>query len=105
VVAGIGYNVEIDDASIQSGMGFYLSTDRTQTWQFIPFPLDPCLRNFATDECEDLVIPYGTGSIQALPVIVQQQSPPYDVDFRGNTIFFAGWASGIKRSQDFGQTW
>jgi len=105
VVAGIGYNVEVDDASIQSGMGFYLSTDRTQTWQFIPFPLDPCLRTFSTNECDDLTIPYGSGSVKALPVIVQQQSPPYDVDFRGNTIFFAGWASGIKRSRDFGQTW
>lgn len=105
VVAGIGYNILVDDNSIQSGMGFYTSVNGGKQWRFIPFPLDPCNRTNPTAACDDLVISYGSGNLKALPVIVQQQSPPYDVSFFGNTIFFAGWASGIKRSRDFGQTW
>lgn len=105
VFAGIGYNFETDGNSVQSGMGFYKSVNGGGTWSFIPFPLDPCNRASEADDCDPLVIPYGQGSVTALPVIVQQQSPPYDVAFRGNTVFFAGWASGVKRSTDFGETW
>jgi len=105
VFAGIGYNVIVDENSVQSGMGFYKSTDGGKNWSFVPFPLDPCKRSGSTDACDNIIIPYGAGSIEALAVIVPQQSPPYDVDFKGNTVFFAGWASGIKRSRDFGQTW
>jgi len=105
IVAGIGYNILVEKNSVQSGMGFYSSINGGKQWRFIPFPLDPCNRASTSEACEDLQIPYGTGTLKALPVIVQQQSPPYDVSFSGNTIFFAGWASGIKRSRDFGQTW
>lgn len=105
IFAGIGYNLEVDNSTVPSGMGFYLSTDSGKQWKFIPFPLDPCVPIPGSNSCQDVVIPYGAGSIKALPVIVQQQSPPYDVDFKGNTLFFAAWASGIKRSRDFGKTW
>lgn len=105
VFAGIGYNVIVDENSVQSGMGFYKSTDGGKGWTFIPYPLDPCVQSTGTDACDNIVIPYGAGTIEALAVVVQQQSPPYDVDFRGNTVFFAGWASGLKRSTDFGDTW
>lgn len=105
IVAGIGYNLETNGSSVQSGMGFYMSIDAGRSWRFSPFPLDPCRREAELGECETLRIPYGQGEVTALPVIVQQQSPPYDVTFSGNTIFFAAWASGVKRSTDFGETW
>lgn len=105
VFAGIGYNVIVDENSVQSGMGFYKSINGGKNWSFIPYPLDPCNRSGSTDACDNIIIPYGAGSIEALAVIVPQQSPPYDVAFKGNMVFFAGWATGIKRSRDFGQTW
>jgi hypothetical protein len=37
--------------------------------------------------------------------VVPEQSPPYNVAFKGNVLFTASWASGIRRSMDFGLTW
>jgi hypothetical protein len=36
---------------------------------------------------------------------VPEQSPPYNVAFRGKVLFSANWASGLLRSTDFGQSW
>lgn len=96
VFAGIAYSKTVAGNSVQTAMGFYLSTDGGDEWRFIPPPLD----DNATRR-----LPYGTDSISVLPIVVPEQSPAYNVAMRGNTLFAAAWASGIRRSMDFGNTW
>jgi len=96
VVAGLGFNDVIGGESVQTAQGFYLSVDGGESWEFINPPLD---------DTEANTIPYGGQNISAIPIIVPQQSPPFNVAFRGDAIFAAAWASGIRRSLDFGQTW
>jgi hypothetical protein len=96
VVAGLGYNDDASGESVQTGLGFHTTTDGALSWNFIPLPLD---------DPDSTTILYGGRLIETVPVIVPQQSPPFDVTFSGSTIFSAGWASGIRRSRDFGESW
>ncbi len=98
VVAGIGYNDTSQEESVQAQMGFYISTDGGQHWELID-------TSRTLDSPDANTIRYGGNELETVPVIVPQQSPPYMVDFRGDVIFFAGWASGIRRSTDLGQSW
>ncbi|MEX0681798.1 MAG: hypothetical protein WD097_10495 [Balneolales bacterium] len=102
VVAGIGYNDIQGDESIQTQMGLYISVDggkgKDSQWEFID-------TSRTLDHPDDHSVRYGGQDLETVPVIVPQQSPPYMVDFRGDVIFFAGWASGIRRSINFGQSW
>lgn len=97
VFAGLGFNDDVPGGgSVQTGLGFHVSTDGGIEWDYIPQPLDD--ENATT-------ISYGGQQLETVPVIVPQQSPPFNVDFEGSTVFTAAWASGIRRSLDFGQSW
>lgn len=96
VIAGLGYNDDATGESVQTGLGFHTTTDGALTWDFIPLPLD---------DPDSTTILYGGRLIETVPVIVPQQSPPFDVVQAGSTVIYAGWASGIRRTRDFGETW
>ncbi len=96
VFAGLGFNDTIGGSSVQTSLGFHVSTDGGTQWDYIAPPLD--------EESQTSIL-YGGQQLESVPVVVPQQSPPFDVDFKGETVFFAGWASGIRRSMDFGQNW
>lgn len=97
IFAGLGYSMDDGSGgSIQTGMGLYSSIDAGSSWKFIEFPLD---------DTDGTTIRYGGQDIEALPIVVPQQSPPFMVDFKGDVVFFAAWASGIRRSLDFGESW
>jgi photosystem II stability/assembly factor-like uncharacterized protein len=98
ILAGIGRNDASGGQSVQTASGFLVSQDggRTFAWRF------PQL-----DDPGDNTQEYGVNILEALPVIVPQQSPPFDVDVDAatGTMWVAGWASGIRRSEDQGRTW
>ena len=96
VFAGIGRVSELDGQNIDEAFGYYLSIDGGQNWEYLPFQ---------TEEQTETTFLYGGQNITKLPVTVKQQSPPYSVAIKGNTLFSASWASGIVRSLDAGQTW
>jgi hypothetical protein len=96
VVVGLGYTASISGTAVQTAQGFYISVDGGSNWRFVPPPLD--------DENET-TIRYGGQDIGVIPIIVPQQSPPFNVAFRNGVLFTAAWASGIRRSTDFGHTW
>ena len=96
VVAGLGFSKPVNDGTVQTAMGFYISVDGGDTWRFVSPPLD------ALDAD---TLRYGGQNVPALPIVVPEQSPPYNVAFRGDVLFTAAWASGIRRSMDFGFTW
>lgn len=96
VIAGLGFDFETADGSVQTGLGYHVSLDGGDTWSFIPLPLE------GENETEFI---YGGEIYSILPITVPQQSPPFKLDFEQNAIFSANWASGIMRSRDFGQTW
>ncbi len=96
--AGIGYSSQEGSNSVPSAAGFLVSEDGGQTFQY-RFP--------QLDGGEDDTEQYGVSTLSALPVIVPQQSPPFDVDYDPVTgeVWMAGWASGIRNSKDGGRTW
>jgi len=96
IVAGLGFVSTTGGENVQTAMGFYTSIDGGNSWRFVPPPVDDI--NFTSFR-------YGGQDIPALAIVVPQQAPPFSVDFRGNTIFTASWALGIRRSVDFGDTW
>lgn len=96
VFAGLGYITTTGDDNVQTAQGFYVSTDGGDTWRFINPPLDPV---------EMTSIRYGGQDIEALAIVVPQQAPPFNVAFRGDVMFTASWALGIRRSLDFGYNW
>lgn len=98
ILAGLGRADNSGGESVQTAAGFLVSMDGGQTFQF-RFP--------QLDDPDDDTQVYGISVLPALPVIVPQQSPPFDVDIdpASGDFWVAGWASGVRRSQDGGRTW
>ncbi len=98
IVIGLGKNDRSTGDNIQTAAGFLVSEDGGSDFNF-RFP--------QLDQPADTTIVYGSNVLGALAVIVPQQSPPFDVsiDPLSHEIWVAGWASGIRRSSDFGRTW
>lgn len=95
---GLGRSDRSSGESVQTAAGFLVSTDGGRSFEY-RFP--------QLDDPEDETIEYGVNTLSALPVIVPQQSPPFDIDYHPATgdVWVAGWASGIRRSSDGGLNW
>lgn len=96
---GLGFSSqEASGGGEPSAGGFLVSTDGGATFTY-RFP--------QLDGGEDDTEVYGVSTLEALPVIVPQQSPPFDIDYDPITgdVWMAGWASGIRFSTDEGRTW
>lgn len=99
---GLGYsdpdNLDPSGSAAPTAGGFAFSTDGGATWTYRFPPLDDPNAN---------TLQYGVSTLDALPVIVPQQSPPYDIDYDPVTgdVWTAGFASGVRRSTDNGQSW
>ncbi len=95
---GIGYSSQEGSNSVPSAAGFLVSEDGGQTFEY-RFP--------QLDGGEEETEQYGVSTLDALPVIVPQQSPPFDIDYDpvNDEVWMAGWASGIRHSVDGGRTW
>lgn len=90
VWVGLGFQDPAIASRPQSAAGFAHSEDGGLTWTY-EFP--------QLDQPEDTLQVYGVSVLPALPVIVPQQSPPFDIDFDPVTrdVWVAGFASGIRR--------
>jgi hypothetical protein len=112
ILAGIGYTSTLGGQNVQTAIGYYRSLNGGLSWDFYPFPLDPepdLSECFSSDsalqtEC-DLHFTYGGRVYPRLRVTVPQQSPPFEVDFSGDTILSVNWAAGLLRSRDGGHSW
>ncbi len=95
---GLGFSSETEDGAFQAAGGFLVSHDGGQTFTY---------RLPQLDNAEDTSVQYGNNTLPALPVIVPEQSPPFDIDYDpvNDVVWMAGWASGIRRSVDDGRTW
>ena len=98
VIVGLGYNDTSAGSNTQSAAGFLVSRNGGDSYAY-RFP--------QLDDPTDDSLTYGNNTLYALPVIVPQQSPPFDVSYdeKTGTLWVAGWASGIRRSDDDGRTW
>ncbi len=112
VLAGIGYTSTQGGQDVQTAIGYYRSLNGGQSWSFHPFPLDP---DPLPGECDpeesayqpgcDIPFTYGEFEYRRIAFTVPQQSPPFEVDFSGDTILSVNWASGLIRSRDGGDSW
>ena len=95
---GLGFVDRDSDGEPQTAAGFAFSTDGGDTWTY-RFP--------QLDSQDDDTVVYGISTLTALPVIVPQQSAPFDIDYDPLTgdVWVAGFASGVRRSNDMGATW
>ena len=98
VWVGLGFTSQTDDGNFQAAGGFLVSRDGGRTFTY---------RGPQLDDPGDTSIQYGMNTLEALPVIVPEQSPPFDIDYdqTRDVVWMAGWASGIRRSDDGGRTW
>ena len=99
---GLGYadpdNPDPNGDPAPTAAGFAFSTDGGATWTYRFPPLD---------DPNATTVQYGVSTLEAVPVIVPQQSPPYDIDYDPATgdVWTAGFASGLRRSTNDGQSW
>ena len=96
---GLGFtSSDTEGSNVQSAAGFLVSTDGGRTFSY---------RFTQLDNASDNTVQYGVSTLNALPVIVPQQSPPFDIDYDpvSGEVWVAGWASGIRHSVDGGVTW
>ena len=95
---GLGYTDPFAQDNPQTAAGFVVSTDGGASWTF-RFP--------QLDTTVDTTVVYGVSTLPALPVTAPQQSPPFDLDYDPATgdVWVAGFASGLRRSDDQGRTW
>ncbi|MCG8372925.1 MAG: hypothetical protein MI700_05310 [Balneolales bacterium] len=98
IVAGLGFTSATLAGNQPAGYGYYISADGGDSWRFSDFLLDPFVD-------EDTTFVYGGVTYDRRRIIVPEQSPPYNVAFRGEVIFSANWASGLLRSTDLGESW
>lgn len=98
IVVGLGRNDSSTGDNVQTAAGFLVSEDGGNQFKY-RFP--------QLDQPADSTIIYGVSTLGALAVIVPQQSPPFDVAYDPvrSELWVAGWASGIRRSNDLGRTW
>ena len=96
--SGLGFSSGSGSGSVQAVAGYVYSTDGGETFTFRPPHLD---------SPNDTQVTYGDNVLEALAVIVPEQSPPFDIDYDPVTgdVWIAAWASGIRRSSDDGRTW
>jgi hypothetical protein len=89
VWAGLGYRDALAADNPQSAAGFAFSQDGGQTWQY-RFP--------QLDQPEDTLQVYGVSALWALPIIVPQLSPPFDlaIDPVTRDVWVAGLISGAR---------
>lgn len=96
--AGLGFTSETSVGNQPAGYGYYITTDGGDSWRFSDFLLDRFVN-------EDTSFTYGGVLYNRQRIIVPEQSPPYDISFKGEVLFSANWASGLLRSADFGNSW
>ncbi len=98
VWVGLGYTSAKGEGGEPATAGFLYSEDGGVTFQY-RFP--------HLDAPGDSTVRYGVSTLKALPVVVPEQSPPYDIDYDPltGTVWVAAWASGLRRSLDAGRTW
>ncbi len=99
VWVGLGFK----DAAVDSerppdtAAGFAVSTDGGQTFTY---------RFAATDQFADTLVTYGVSTLRAVPTVVPQFAAPLDIAIaRGDTVYAATQAGGLRRTTDGGRTW
>lgn len=96
---GLGFSSAGDGSgAVQAVGGYVYSTDGGETFTY---------RGPHLDNADDTEVAYGANLLEALAIVVPEQSPPFDVSYDpvSGDVWIAAWASGIRRSLDEGRTW
>ncbi len=102
-VVATAISVNISGDNIPTGTGIKVSTDYGVNWNSNGQPMDGRY---------DTSLVYGSNIIHCLAVVVPQQNVTYDIEIthqKNNptnyTLWVASWASGLRKSDDYGATW
>jgi len=95
--AATGFEKEISGGTVQTGSGYSYSFDGGATWHHADQTLD---------QRGDSIISYGINdSLRILPVVVPEQNVTFDVALSPQAVWIASWASGLRKSTNYGNTW
>ncbi len=93
-----------DNGSIQVGYGLTfadltLYNDSTDIqWSYLQQPMDD-------SDNDTIVKPFGEGFFRMLPVTVREANVTYDAALRGDTLWTASWAGGLRRYISYAGFW
>jgi hypothetical protein len=94
--AATAHSVDENGQTLPEGSGLKYTSDKGQTWNSIPQPID---------NPGDSSVTYGINHLRALPVTVKVQNLIYDIAFTPETIWIASFAGGLRKSTNMGSTW
>lgn len=91
-----GYRKETTAGTQQAGSGYTYSRDGGDTWYYIEQPLD----DFDVD-----TLLYGDNRIPVLGVTTDAANITFSMSTLGDEVWTASFAGGLRKSDDFGETW
>jgi len=91
-----GYRKETTAGSQQAGSGYTYSRDGGETWTYIEQPLD----DFDVDTLD-----YGENKIPVLGITTDAANITFSISSLGEEVWTASFAGGLRKSNDFGETW
>jgi len=84
-----GYDTLISGDHLDAGGGLSWSDDKGLTWHHIAQPVDP----------------NNADSLGYNPTTTHVQNITYDMAFHNDVLWIASWGGGLRKSEDYGQTW
>ena len=94
--AATAYSTKQDGESLPTGDKLHYSTDRGQSWNAVPQPVDAGTVD---------TIQYGANKIAALAVTTAVNNVAYDIALTRNTVWITSFAGMLRKSTNRGQTW
>lgn len=94
--AATAYSTKQDGESLPTGDKLHYSTDRGQTWNAVPQPVDAGTVD---------TLQYGANKIAALAVTTTVNNVAYDIALTRNTVWITSFAGMLRKSTNRGQTW
>lgn len=91
-----GFRKETTAGSQQAGSGYTYSRDNGDTWYYVEQPLD----DFDVDTLD-----YGENRIPVLGITTDVNNITYSMSTLGDKVWTASFAGGLRKSEDFGETW
>ena len=90
------FSTKQNGETLSSGGGLHYSTNRGQTWAYVPQPID-------AGTVDTMV--YGVNKIRTLAITTTVNNETFDIAITNNTVWIASFAGMLRKSTDQGLSW